>query len=73
MNATTNEPFVTLRPAFDGPTAGYQAVMVRRTECEWTGEDVDDVLRSGPFCDAPLIARSRAIGWAAELGVPFHD
>jgi hypothetical protein len=64
----TRHRHVTIIPTIQGPTAGYQAALVTEFECEWTGETVRDVLRYGPFCDAELIARSRAIDWALAIG-----
>lgn len=72
---TTTETYVTLKPTLDEHgTAGYAAVLRRdHGVCEWTGERIVDDLRHGPFCDAELVARGRAMDWAREIGHAYRD
>jgi len=60
---------VVLAAAWNGPTAGYRAVLVADETCEWTGEVVrTEIGPRGPWSDAMLVARSRGIEWARQRG-----
>lgn len=61
---------VTLIPAFHGAVAGYQAVLVADQDDELSDQVFRTVVRKGPFCDAALVARTRAIEWADRIGEP---
>lgn len=59
---------VVLIPAFSGPTAGYQAVLVNDELDEFSDQTFRDEIDYGPWSDAMLIARSLGIVWAKENG-----
>lgn len=66
--------YVTVVPAFRGPTAGYQAVLVEAyDDPEFCLEPDITVLRRGPFSDAYLIARTAAIRWAHAINMPWRE
>jgi len=68
------EIYVTVKPAFQGPTAGWQAVLVEEyDDPEFCVEPISTVLRRGPFSDAYLIARTRAMRWAEQIGQPWRE
>lgn len=67
---------VRVRPVADGGLTGYEAVQVVPAydwELGWREPWDDTVIAVGPYSDALLPARTAAIDWAEQLGVPFEE
>lgn len=67
---------VTLKPVTPpNQLAGYVAVIVERSPGWDDGEPDEREIRTipGSYCDAYLIARTRAIREAERLGLPYHE
>ena len=70
------QPRVRLLCSTQGPTSGYAAAIVEPAYHWDDGSrepDDDTVVRWGPWSDAGLVARTRAMAWAAGLGLPFEE